>query len=219
MFKYAVLIFFKAWALHVHCMIHNPSFGPEVICQWAENRGHTFSETKVYEGEALPKAFDMLVLLGGYNYEGKELKLIRKAIKDEKVVIGFCLGAQMIGTALGTGPVISPETERGLLPVTLSDEGKRDPALHGFPESFTGIHWHKYMPGLPKGAVLLARSEGCPNQGFRYGDRTYALQFHLEVTEEQLTELLEEPVSRDEVVEINERCCALFDQVVKNIGE
>ena len=34
---------------------------------------------------------------------------------------------------------------------------------------------------MPAGAVRLARSEQSPNQAFRYGERTWGLQFHPEV--------------------------------------
>ena len=47
------------------------------------------------------------------------------------------------------------------------------------------------MPGLPEGAVLLARSEGCPRQAFRYGDRVYGLQFHFEMTTNLLNGMVE----------------------------
>ena len=35
---------------------------------------------------------------------------------------------------------------------------------------------------LPEGVTRLATRETCPNQAFRVGNKTYAFQFHLEVT-------------------------------------
>jgi hypothetical protein len=46
------------------------------------------------------------------------------------------------------------------------------------------FQWHGDTFDLPKGALLLASSALYPNQAFRYGDRVYALQFHIEVTPE-----------------------------------
>jgi len=44
---------------------------------------------------------------------------------------------------------------------------------------------------LPVGAVLLFESKGCKNQGFIYGERVVALQFHPEVNEERIESLIE----------------------------
>ena len=41
--------------------------------------------------------------------------------------------------------------------------------------------WHLDVFDLPDGAVRLARSERSENQAFRYGERTWGLQFHPEV--------------------------------------
>jgi GMP synthase-like glutamine amidotransferase len=44
------------------------------------------------------------------------------------------------------------------------------------------MHWHSDTFSLPDGSVLLARSELYPHQAFRYGERAYGLQFHVEIT-------------------------------------
>ena len=44
------------------------------------------------------------------------------------------------------------------------------------------FQWHGDTFDLPSGAVRLASSDLYPNQAFRYADRVYALQFHIEVT-------------------------------------
>jgi len=63
--------------------------------------------------------------------------------------------------------------------------------LKNFPPAFDVIHWHNDMPGIPDGAILLARSAGCPHQAFRFGDRTYGFQFHMEPTLVSIKALLE----------------------------
>ncbi len=53
------------------------------------------------------------------------------------------------------------------------------------------MHWHSDMPGIPKGAALVAKSEGCPRQVFRYGDRVYGFQCHFELTQELVKGMIE----------------------------
>jgi GMP synthase (glutamine-hydrolysing) len=52
-----------------------------------------------------------------------------------------------------------------------------NPIFENFPDTFPAFHWHNDMPGIPAGAVLLAKSSGCSQQAFRYGDCTYGLDF------------------------------------------
>jgi GMP synthase (glutamine-hydrolysing) len=59
------------------------------------------------------------------------------------------------------------------------------------PRTFTAFHWHGETFDLPAGAVHLAESEGCANQAFEFGDRTLALQFHLEVTRASVETLIQ----------------------------
>ena len=50
-----------------------------------------------------------------------------------------------------------------------------------FPAEFPVFQFHGDTFDVPTGAVLLAESKYCKNQGFSYG-KTLALQFHLEVS-------------------------------------
>ena len=136
------------------------------------------------------REFDFAVSMGGpqnpgdashLSYLQDEIEFLKSAINDEKHVLGFCLGAQLIGEALGGKTLRSPEKEVGVFPIKLTKEGREDPLFCNFPPSFPVIHWHNDMPGVTKDAVLLASSEGCPIQGYRYKTRAYGLQFHMEI--------------------------------------
>src|SRR3990167_675330 len=113
----------------------------------------------------------MLILMGGpqsplkigeFPYLADEIDLIKTAFLQNKRILGFCLGAQLIGEALGAPTGRSPEKEVGVYPVTLTEEGKKDPLLTDLPDNFPVIHWHNDMPGLLEDSALLAYSEGCP---------------------------------------------------------
>jgi len=175
---------------------------PGVIEKWARDRGHTFDGTQPYRNERLPDAsdIDLLVVMGGpqspirieeHPYLRAEINLISAMIVRNKPVVGLCLGAQLIAEALGARTQKSPEKEVGIFPIQLTNDGRRDPVLKGFSAEFDVVHWHNDMPGIPDGAILLARSAGCPHQAFRFGDRTYGFQFHMEPTRESIVPLLE----------------------------
>ena len=157
-----------------------------------------FRELHVYSGDGLPRdtaELKGLVLMGGpmsvddvedYPFLTSELQLIERVLKEGKPVLGVCLGAQLIAKALGARVYANSKRELGWGPVSLTPEGQADPLFHQAPASFPAFHWHQDTFDLPKGAVHLARTGDCANQAFRYGDRTYAFQFHLEMTPDMI---------------------------------
>jgi len=188
--------------MRVHYVMHASFEVPGFIDQWAKARGHVYSGTHIYKGQSLPDSgdVDFLIVMGGpqsplrideFPYLRDEIKLVAKVIEQRKPVIGFCLGSQLIAEALGAQTCRSPEKEVGVFPVQLTLAGTRDPILRGFPAELDVLHWHHDMPGIPDGAVLLASSAGCPHQAFRFGDRVYGFQFHIEPTAESIKPLLQ----------------------------
>jgi GMP synthase (glutamine-hydrolysing) len=157
-----------------------------------------------------------LVVLGGpmnvdqtdqYPFLAAELEWIREAIERGLPVLGVCLGSQLMAKALGAEVTPNAVKEIGWYPIELTPEAADD-RLFGreagaAPVSRpTVFQWHGDTFELPPGAVSLARSEACENQAFRYGDRAYALQFHLEVTAEMIGLWLDEPGNRRELAEV-----------------
>jgi GMP synthase (glutamine-hydrolysing) len=181
--------------MNILCFTHADFETPGVITDWAKARGDRFDVVSPYKGESIPKTdgYDLLVVMGGpqsatryeeYPYLVSEVEAIRTAIQQNKKIIGFCLGAQLIGAALGAKAERSPEKEVGVYPITLTSEGRNDPLLADMPETFDVIHWHNDMPGLGEDSVVLATSAGCPRQIVRYSPRLYGFQCHLEITRE-----------------------------------
>lgn len=179
--------------MNILCITHADFETPGVIESWAYNKGHAFQISKPYKGEKLPSisSFDFLIVMGGPQsplnlndapYLVDEINLIKESIQQNKRILGFCLGAQLIGEALSAKTGRSPEKEVGVYPITLTDEGLKDPLLEGLPKNFLVIHWHNDMPGLSNNSALLSYSKGCPRQIVRYKPLVYGFQCHLEIT-------------------------------------
>jgi GMP synthase-like glutamine amidotransferase len=161
------------------------------------------------EGEPLPdwRGFDAIVAMGGpmsVNDEADhpwlvaEKALVRDAVEAGVPFLGVCLGSQLLASALGARVYANPAgSEVGLLPVERTAAGLADPVLGALAEPLVTLQWHGDTFDLPGGAELLATSPVARNQAFRVGERAYGVQFHLEVTEEQIGEWADVPAYRD----------------------
>jgi len=191
--------------MHIHFVIHESFEAPGAFETWVRDRGHTESYSRVYAHEPLPRSvndIDLLVVLGGpqspmttkeecpYFDGAAERELISKCVAARKAVVGVCLGAQLIGEALGAMHDHSPETEIGKFPVTLTAEGKANDKFAHFGESLDVGHWHNDMPGLTEDATIIAYSEGCPRQIVAYSDLVYGFQCHMEFTKDVIERLI-----------------------------
>ncbi len=192
--------------MRIHTIIHAPFEKLGVIENWVSTQGHELSSTHTYRGEKLPDVsdIDFLIIMGGpqsateldkYPYLRDELNLTKQAIQQNKIVLGICLGAQIISESLGAQTERSPNKEIGVYPLFLTEAGKTNSIFKNFPHTFDVMHWHNDMPGLPNGAELLAYSEGCPRQVIKYNERVYGLQCHLEMTTELIKGMLEHCVN------------------------
>jgi GMP synthase (glutamine-hydrolysing) len=93
--------------------------------------------------------------------------------------------------------------EIGWYAVELTSEALGDRLFAGCSPQLTVFQWHGDTFELPAGAVRLARGDACENQAFRYGDRAYALQFHLEMTAAMIEDWLNDPVNRRELAALD----------------
>lgn len=133
--------------------------------------------------------------MGIYDYEENpwlrdEKAFIKQAIEVGKSVLGICLGAQLLADLLGARVYGNRYREMGWFPVRAVVTENKPEFLTGLPEEITLFHWHSRTFDIPAGAVHLFRSEGCENQGFFYGGRVLALQFHPEATEERIKTMI-----------------------------
>jgi GMP synthase (glutamine-hydrolysing) len=150
----------------------------------------------------LPKLEEIthIVLLGGpmnvyeedrYPFLREEDLFIKEAIQRGKAILGICLGAQLIAKALGAKVSKAPAKEIGWYDVSLTEIGSQDPLFSSLPKTFSVFQWHEDTFEIPKGGKLIATSSPVPHQAFRYGEKVYGLQFHLEVTEGMIGEWLD----------------------------
>jgi GMP synthase (glutamine-hydrolysing) len=137
----------------------------------------------------LPDEVEGLIVMGGpmgvYEYDkypflAAECRFIAEMVRHNRPVLGVCLGAQLLARALGARvfPGHKPEVGFGL--VKLTAEGDRDPLFGPEGPQIPVFHWHGDTFDLPQGATLLASSADYPHQAFRFEQRAYGLQFHVE---------------------------------------
>lgn len=192
----------KANTMKILCLTHADFEGPGVLETWAKQHKYDFTICKPYKGEncLTCSEFDFLIIMGGPQspitieetpYLNDEITLIKQAMTQNKIVLGFCLGAQLIGEALQARTAKSPNKEIGVFPIILTPEGIKDPLFTSFPKSFPVIHWHNDMPGETKDSALLASSQGCPKQILRYAPMVYGFQCHLEITREGIQGMID----------------------------
>ncbi|HEX5412333.1 MAG TPA: type 1 glutamine amidotransferase [Terriglobia bacterium] len=188
--------------MRVHIIQHVAFEGPGAISEWARERGHSISITEQFIHGTLPAVgdFDFLIVMGGpmsandgaqFDWLAGEKQLIAEALGEEKVILGVCLGAQLLAQALGARVYPNPEKEIGWFPVHLTLEAQRSRLFSGLPSRMTVLHWHGETFDLPEGAMLLAESKLCRNQAFELDGRVLGLQFHLEVQPRELERLVE----------------------------
>jgi len=190
--------------LKLHFIQHVFVENPGSALGWAVKRGHDITQTLVYEdGFSFPEAsgFDWLIILGGYmgadDHEAHpwliaEKELIRDAYTTGKAIIGFCLGAQLIASALGGKVGKCPDMEVGWIDARFELD-KAPEYLRVFPPVYKVFEWHEdFCETLPEGAVPFASSEGCPVQAFSLDGRAIGFQFHFESTREMLAYLVHE---------------------------
>lgn len=194
--------------MRVHYLQHVEFEGLGRLASRFARDGWLVSCTRLFAGEPLPEPerVDLLVVMGGpmsvndeeaYPWLIKEKSFIKDVIAQNRPVLGICLGAQLIASALGGRVYPNAEKEIGWFPVCRVEPLQLD--TFRFPETIEVFHWHGETFDLPEGCVHLARSGCCRHQAFQYGRSVIGLQFHLETTPESAQSLVEH--CRDELVE------------------
>ena len=188
--------------MRIHSLQHVPFEDIGSMAADFSARGFSLTTTHWYRGDKAPElhSFDALIVMGGpmgiyddsiYPWLTEEKILIRDAIATGKILLGICLGAQLIADVLGGKVTRNAHKEIGWFPLEILPAAAQHPIariLANYPQVF---HWHGDTFAIPPGALHIASSQGCANQAFAVNDRVFGFQFHLETTPASAAALIE----------------------------
>ena len=129
-----------------HCLQHVRFEGPGIFRSCLEQRGYEVTQQLVPEKGLPDQLEDFLLIMGGpmsvndpLPWIAEEIAFIQAAISRNIPVVGVCLGAQLLTRALGTSVMPCEHFEIGMVPITLSEEGKHDPVFQSDAKFVRGI--------------------------------------------------------------------------------
>jgi GMP synthase-like glutamine amidotransferase len=198
--------------MKIHCFQHIAFETPGSILAWAQIHQYSINYTLFYENPPvfpLINDIDFLLVLGGcmnvdeeaiYPWLREEKEFIQQAVSAGKKVLGICLGSQLIAHALGSKVYPQAEKEIGFFPVQFAKEAIQHPFFNHFKNPYMVFHWHGDTFNLPAGAALIASSDNCKNQAYLIGNNVLGLQFHIEMNEIVIKEMISHDA--DELVEM-----------------
>lgn len=183
--------------MNVHILQHVAFEGIGSIDSWLNQRNTNVSYTRFYESTELSdlSEIDLIIIMGGpmsvhdevdFPWLVEEKKFLRDAISAGIPMLGICLGAQLLASALGAEVYKCSQKEIGWF-----DIAKVPNTGFQFPDTITVFHWHGETFTLPEGAVQLARSAACEQQAFQFNDNVIGLQFHLETTPDSINSMIQ----------------------------
>jgi GMP synthase-like glutamine amidotransferase len=183
--------------LRLHYFQHVPQEGLGTIEEWAHKRSWSITKTSFFSGDPIPKLddIDWLVVMGGpmsVNDEQAlawlkpEKQFIASAIHAGKTVLGFCLGSQLIANALGAKVQKNRHKEIGWFDIRMTPAALASKAFSRFPKRLRIFQWHGETFDIPDKAMIAATNDICTNQALLYGDKVIGMQFHPEVTQDDV---------------------------------
>jgi GMP synthase-like glutamine amidotransferase len=179
---------------------------PGVLLDFFRDDGFRWTTVELDEGETIPdlEPFDMMLVMGGPQdvwqeeenpWFRPEKAAIRKYVGDmQRPYLGICLGHQLLADALGgkVGPSKTPEV--GVLTVSSTEAGRRDPLLSALPSPITALQWHgAEVTAAPANSEVLAQSDVCAIQALRYGEHAWGFQYHVEITDKTVDDWADIP--------------------------
>ena len=143
---------------------------------------------------------DGVVLFGStYNVEHADEQPFIKDVRELTLetidrglpFLGVCFGSQILAWALDADVDKAAVREVGFEPIRTQPAAVTDPLLGHYRDGAMVLQWHEDTFELPTGADMLATGDQVRNQAFRFGERTWGVQWHLEVDRAELDGWLE----------------------------
>jgi GMP synthase (glutamine-hydrolysing) len=193
-------------------IVHQPDAGPGVFAQAIRARGVELDQWLIAEGPAPaePAGYDAVLTFGGamhtdheadHPWLSEEKAMLAGLIERRVPLLGMCLGSQLVAEAAGALPRRASVPEIGWHEVELTPEATDDPLLGGLAPRFEAFQWHSYEAPLPPGATPLARSPVCL-QAFRLDGPAWGIQFHAEVSRDDVEHWIDDYRSDPDAVRI-----------------
>jgi GMP synthase-like glutamine amidotransferase len=171
---------------------------PGIFRDFWRKGGIEWTAVELDEGQPIPsdlERYDALIVMGGpmdvwqheqHPWLTPEIAAIHKFVVSlDRPYLGVCLGHQLLAAALGGRVALAEESEVGPCSVRLTSAAHEDALLRGLASPLTTFQWHSAeVKTLPAAVVVLAETDACRIQAFRFGPSAYGLQFHAEITTE-----------------------------------
>ena len=175
---------------------HQDDCPPALVGRWLLEAGCVLDIRRPYDG-GFPLPLELvdheaLVVLGGsmgandddrHPWLPAVKELVRVAARQDKPVLGICLGHQLAAVALGGTVEVNPAGRQfGVLPIGWTEDAATDPLFGTTPG--TVIHWNNdVVTALPPGSVALAHAPDGTVQAARFAQTVWGVQAHPEVDE------------------------------------
>jgi GMP synthase-like glutamine amidotransferase len=183
---------------HISC--EPPGIYEDILVE----KGASIHRVEIDAGQQLPdwRGFDAILAMGGpmsvndadsLPWLVAEKLWVREAVLAGKPYWGVCLGVQLLAASLGARVYVGVRPEVGIMPVYLTAAALEDDVFSGLPRELLTFQWHGETFDLPEGAVLLATSPAYPNQAFRWKEKAYGVQFHVEISAELVKQWCQVP--------------------------
>ncbi len=175
---------------------------PGIFRDYMREDGIKWDIVELDAGETIPKNlkdYDALLVMGGpmdvweedkHPWLIEEKAAIREFVKKlDKPYLGFCLGHQLLATALGGKVDLMPTPEVGVMDVEITEDGKKSVIFDNVGSPLSCLQWHGAgVTEAPENSSVLAQSPDCAIQALQVGNKAFSIQFHIEVTDKTVSE-------------------------------